>query len=144
MHRTIAVSRARRTALFARTPDTTAGHSRAAHIAAILAALLDLTARLVAPTGSSRAARPRHLALLRAWERSEGRCECREAGHWHGRERCGRPLNPRMRGMEGWGGWIARGRPGRGGCEIVCWTCFVFSGMSGSNEEALAHAMSWD
>lgn len=66
-----------------------------------------------------------------AWERSKGRCECREAGHWHGSRRCDRPLQQSMQGLDGWGGWAIRvwgDASAESRVEVVCWACHVFSG----------------
>jgi hypothetical protein len=66
-----------------------------------------------------------------AWQRSSARCQCREAGHWHGSRRCDRPLQQSMRGLDGWGGWAVRvwgDGTGDPRVEIICWACHVFSG----------------
>jgi hypothetical protein len=70
-------------------------------------------------------------ALLSAWRRAGGRCECTRLTHTHVGP-CGAPLMWGSRGREGTGAWEAtdRTRLESGGsdapsnCEILCWECY--------------------
>jgi hypothetical protein len=68
------------------------------------------------------------MLILRAWEKSGGRCECRRWSHSHPYERCTRLLIYERRGEAGEGGWAPRFRTSPSNetaldCEILCLEC---------------------
>ena len=67
--------------------------------------------------------------LLKAWERSGGRCECEKRTHSHFYTPCNKRLGRDARGSAGPGGWEANHVTSSGGeglhnCEILCWGCY--------------------
>jgi hypothetical protein len=69
------------------------------------------------------------LALLQAWEKAEGRCQCQRWAHNHTYVRCNRRLAWDNRGANAEGGWIPRYRTSPTSntlldCEILCWDCY--------------------
>jgi hypothetical protein len=68
------------------------------------------------------------LMLLRAWEKSGGRCECHRWSHSHPYVRCPRLLIYGHRGEPREGGWSPRFRASPSNentleCEILCLDC---------------------
>jgi len=68
-------------------------------------------------------------AVKEAWERADGKCECRRPIHGSGG--CGKKLIWENRGKEATiGSWEAYRISDSGGdaasnCEILCWTCYT-------------------
>jgi len=66
--------------------------------------------------------------VLRAWRRSDGKCECGRSSHNHLYVRCNKELVWENRGREGRGAWEAHhidsdGDDTASNCEILCWDC---------------------
>lgn len=72
--------------------------------------------------------------LEQAWQRSGGKCECRNASHDHGFYACDELLEWLNRGQPGLGGWEAWYivKPEDGGddslenCEVRCLACMAY------------------
>jgi len=68
--------------------------------------------------------------IKEAWQRAEGRCECRLVPHEHPGGRCGKTLTWENRGKESPGGWEAYCRSkiceddALWNLEILCWECY--------------------
>jgi hypothetical protein len=79
--------------------------------------------------------------LMRAWLRSEAKCECKRMGHGHS-GRCNKAMVWANRGREAWGAWEAESRDNRSdtslsNCEIICWSCHSHKlGTSGTHGSA--------
>ncbi len=70
------------------------------------------------------------LTVLRAWQKSGGRCSCMRMSHNHSYVRCSRVLNYDLRDRPGEGGWVAyfHKSPTTGtvlDCEILCMSCHL-------------------
>ena len=66
--------------------------------------------------------------VQQAWQRANGRCECRRRTHNHPYVHCGKQLVWANRGRDGRGAWeahhITAGGPDTlSNCEILCWEC---------------------
>ena len=70
--------------------------------------------------------------IKKAWQRADGKCECRRSSHNHPYTRCNKELVWENRGREsGRGSWEAHhktsiqsgGDDSLSNCEILCWDC---------------------
>ncbi len=66
--------------------------------------------------------------IKKAWQRADGKCECRRKSHNHLYGRCNKDLVWGNRGREDRGSWEAHHIDANGGdilsnCEILCWNC---------------------
>ena len=70
--------------------------------------------------------------VSQAWQRAEGKCECRRSAHNHTYVRCSKELVWENRGREsGRGAWETHhktsvesgGSDSLSNCEILCWNC---------------------
>ncbi len=66
--------------------------------------------------------------VKKAWQRSNGQCECMRRSHSHFYTPCRKQLTWENRGKPGRGGWEAHHKATTGGdiidnCEILCWEC---------------------